>query len=222
MVYPIAKKTLFPFVRFFINEVRGLENVPKKGPFIIACKHVGSLDGVFLASVVIPKLNQKIYFISNLAKWGWLWEKIISEKWAGAIPFDKQDRNKCLEVALEKLKQGKIVGIFPEGILQERLKKAMPQAKTGLARLAIWAKVPIIPVGLEYNINNSEGIKYMVNRWHVISHSLLHPKSISINIGQPFEVSEYYDRQLENGMLHEVTGKIIKKIESLTKITINN
>ena len=116
MVYPIANRTLLPFIRFFIRKSTGFENIPKSGPYIIACKHLASLDGVFLAATMIPIIKQKIHFVSNVARWGWFWEKIVAEQWAGVIPFYKKHPHICLDIAQEYLKQGK-VSIF--GILKK-------------------------------------------------------------------------------------------------------
>lgn len=220
MAYPIAKKTLLPFIRFFIRETKGLENVPSQGPFIIACKHIGSLDGVFIAASIIPKINQKIYFVSNVAKWGWIWEKIVAERWAGAIPFYKDNPKICLDIALDYLKKGRVVGIFPEGVLEDKITNGY-KVKTGTARLAIWSKLPILPVGLDYKFSSKDVTNNMHSRWHVIRNTILNPHSISVQIGEPFKIDEYYNKELNKDILTEATGKIMNKINALTKVTIN-
>lgn len=217
MVYPIAKLTLLPFIRFFIKKVVGLEHVPQQGPYILACKHVGPLDGVFIAAVVIPRINQKIYFVSNIAKWGWFWEKVVSEWWAGNIPFYKDNPRLCLDIALNYLKEGKVIGIFPEGIVQE-YDPDKYRAKTGTARLALWARAPIVPVGLVHDITVRSDLLKLQRRRQVIKNILLNPHSLEIHIGRPFELKEYYGREMTRELLDETTNRIMDSIDALTRI----
>jgi len=221
MVYPIARHTLLPFIRFFIKKAVGLENIPMKGPYILACKHLGPLDGPFIGAVIIPKIDQKIYFFANYAKWGWFWEKVVCERWAGNIPFFEDNPKLCIDMALDHLQKGHIVGIFPEGVVQD-YDPRQRRAKTGTARLAIWAKVPIIPVGLVHDISIRHDLPKIQRRRQVIKNFLLNPHSLEIHIGRPFQLQEYYDKPIEKESLVEATNKIMDKIDSLTNINNTN
>ncbi|XOU94340.1 MAG: lysophospholipid acyltransferase family protein [Candidatus Kerfeldbacteria bacterium] len=211
MVYPIANRTFLPFIRFFIRKSEGFENIPKEGPYIVACKHLASLDGVFLAAIMIPIIKQKIHFVSNVARWGWLWEKIVAEQWAGVIPFYRKHPHICLDIAKEYLKQGKIVGIFPEGLLERD--KSQKRAKTGVARLAISSKVPILPISLKYNNMTRDMYGNRHDRWRVIWNTIINPHSLEIKVRKTFEIDEYYDEEVDKEMLVEATNKIMDKIE---------
>ena len=222
MVYPIARLTLLPFIRFFIKKTIGFANIPKKGPYIIACKHMGPLDGTFIASTIIPKVNQKVHFIANIAKWGWFWEKVVAEWWAGNIPYYKNNPHACLEVAKAYLNESEIVGIFPEGVIQEfDPKKA--RAKTGAARLALWAKVPIVPIGLVHDITIRTDMPKIQHRRQVIKNILLNPHSLEVHIGKVFDLREFYDREVTKELLKQATDVIMDKIDSLTRLNgVNN
>ncbi|MDD5040593.1 MAG: lysophospholipid acyltransferase family protein [Patescibacteria group bacterium] len=217
MVYPIAKRTLFPFVRFFIRKTVGLENVPLKGPYIIACKHMGPMDGVFIAAVIIPRIDDKIFFVSNVAKWGWFWEKIVAERWAGSIPFYRENPKICLDIAQDYLRKGKVVGIFPEGLLQE-FSAAKHHAKTGVARLALWSRVPIVPVGLVHDISVRADLPRLLRRRQVIKNVLLNPHSMEIHIGKPFELNQFYGKKVDRELLYGATDYIMAQIDNLTSI----
>jgi len=200
-----------------MKRINGIENIPLKGPFIIASKHMGTLDFAFIAAAIIPVINQKIYFISNIAKWGWFWEKVIAEKYGGCIPFTKSNPQICLDIAVEYLKKGKVIGIFPEGVMQDYDPKKH-RAKTGVARLSIWTKVPIIPLGFNHDISVRTNMPRIFRRRQVIKNIILNPNSLEVNIGKSFELSEYYGKELNREILQEATAKVMHKIDSLTKI----
>ena len=64
MVYPISKQILKLIKAVFVKQTRGLNNLPKKGPFILAVNHASYLDPALVYAVVINKLNTKVHSIS--------------------------------------------------------------------------------------------------------------------------------------------------------------
>ncbi|MFC1687225.1 lysophospholipid acyltransferase family protein [Patescibacteria group bacterium] len=208
MAYPISRFTLLPLLRFYTRSVSGLEYIPYKGPFILACHHTSPLDGAFIAAAVINKINRKIRFITRIAPWGWLWKKIVAEWWGGCIPFDSNNRQQCLNVANKYLHKGRIVGIFPGGILEES-DMDNNRGKTGVARLALWSKVPVIPVGL-YN-HQSRRLKSII-----VKH-LTNPHYLRITIGEPMTFPEAYDKPITHELLRDLTSQIINRVLELSK-----
>ena len=211
--HPFSRFLMLPFFRLFIKKVTGLENIPLQGPYLIACKHIGALDAVFIAAKVIPIVNQKVHFISNIAPWGWWWQKIVAERWAGCIPHDRHNPQSCLEAAMRKFEENKIVGIFPEGVMTERDAQGY-RAKTGIARLAIWSKMTILPVGMGY-VYPIRGKLY--DRWRAIGYYLTHPRSLFINFGKPFTLSEYYSQPTTKELLSSATNKVMDQLEELSR-----
>ena len=65
MVYPIGKRIVFPIVRLWIKYINGLENIPKKGSFIIAANHTSYMDHFFMGYVIVPNLNKKLHFLAK-------------------------------------------------------------------------------------------------------------------------------------------------------------
>lgn len=215
-IYPIARVIFFPILRFFTKRTVGIENLPKKGPFIIACKHIGSLDGFFLGAVVVPHLNRKVHFIASVKRWGYIWETLIAQKWAGVIQLFSEDRGRCLVDSRKYLENGEILGLFPEGYLDEY--KRNSRGKTGAARLALWTKVPIIPVGLKYDITVENRVPVLYQFWKAVRNAFKNPHSMVFTFGKPFELTEYYDKDITENVLRESTKKIINKIEALTDV----
>ena len=217
MIYPLMRHTLFPMVRFFSKKTVGFENLPKKGPYILACKHLAALDGIFIGAVLVPYLNKKIHFISNVAKWGWIWDKLIAEKLFGCIPYYKENPKPCLEIAYEQLQQGEIVGIFPEGLMQDYNPKKL-RAKTGTARLAIKSKAQIVPIGISHRLSIKSRYKMLPQRRQTIKNSWLNPNSMVIHIGKPFNLSQYYGKDINKEILIEATDIVMDRIDVLTEI----
>lgn len=208
MVYPIARLTLLPLVRHFISSVHGTEHLPTSGPYILACKHTGPLDALFIASVIIPVIGKKIHFIARIAPWGWFWKKIVAERWAGCIPFEKSDKTKCIDTAKQYIMQNKVVGIFPSGILEEQRDTQDYRGRTGTARLALWTQVPVIPVGIR-NFST-------FNLLTMIKKHLARPGSMHVRIGQPMTFPDMYDRPITYDMLRDVTARIMRSVEKLS------
>ncbi len=211
------RHSLFPMVRFFSKKTVGFENLPKQGPYILACKHLAALDGIFIGAAVIPYIDKKIHFISNVAPWGWIWNKLIAEKLFGCIPYHKENPKLCLEIAHEQLRQGKIIGIFPEGLMQEFNPKKH-RAKTGTARLAIKSRVPIVPIGISHKLSIKSKYKKLSQRRETIKNSWLNPNSMVIHIGKPFDLSQYYGKDINKEMLIEATDVVMDRIDELTKV----
>src|SRR6201996_1963313 len=130
-------------------KVEGLEHVPSSGPVILASNHLAVMDSFFLPLVVtrrITFLAKAEYFTGTGIK-GWFSRWFYTA--AGQVPIDRTDADSAqaaLTTAERILKQGKLLGMYPEGTRSPdgRLYKG----KTGLARLALETGVPVIPVAM--------------------------------------------------------------------------
>lgn len=133
----------------FRPKVKGLRNVPGKGPVIIASNHLSFSDSIFMPLVVPRKvtfLAKSEYFTSPGAK-GLL--KKVTFKALGQVPVDRSGGRRseaAMITGLQVLAQGKCLGIYPEGTRSPdgRLYKG----RTGIARLAIESGAPVIPVAM--------------------------------------------------------------------------
>ncbi len=207
-VYPISRHTLLRFLNLFVKKIEGIEHIPKNGPYIIACKHTAPLDGEIIGAAIVPKINRKIHFITNVAKLGPLWEKMIAERWAGCITFDREQRGRCLEVAAEHLRQGKVVGIFPSGLLEEQQALNDYSGKTGVARLALWSRAPVIPIGIR-------NFHYLSLRTMIWKH-LTHPHTMVIRIGKPMTFPDAYSKETTYPLLRDMTKSIMSTLDALS------
>ncbi|NQU94960.1 MAG: 1-acyl-sn-glycerol-3-phosphate acyltransferase [Candidatus Omnitrophica bacterium] len=124
-------------------EVKGRENLPKKGPFIVASNHASFADPAVMGAACN---TTRISFMAKRE----LFERPIFGAWCkavGCIPVERRSGSSgALKKAIQILKRGQVLGIFPEGTrsLDGKLQKAEP----GIGLLVAKAGVPVIPVYL--------------------------------------------------------------------------
>jgi len=145
-VYWLAKKMIPVVNRLFLGNVRGLEHVPSRGPFILASNHVSVPDGWLLANAVIAKTGQSIWFIARDDFWTTQWWTRAVALLLPAILIDWRKPWGVIDRAANIARSGGIIGIFPEGTRNTHPDELM-LGKTGAARIAIRSGAPIIPVG---------------------------------------------------------------------------
>jgi 1-acyl-sn-glycerol-3-phosphate acyltransferase len=119
----------------------GQENLPKKGGAVIASNHISYLDFAFIGTGALHTKR----FIRFMAKKGAFDNKIAGPLLRGMkhISVDRDNGNASFVTALKALRDGEVVGIFPEATISQSFEiKGM---KSGAVRLAIGAQVPIIP-----------------------------------------------------------------------------
>ena len=197
-IYSIRKETTWKkFVRKTVKVVlSGLYRlvfrvkingkVPDEGPYVLCCNHINYLD----AAAIVLFNKRQVYFV---AKEDLFKHKILM--WLGhlfdIIPIkrDMQDieaMKRCLKV----LKNGGLLGIFPEGTRKGMAKNM--KAKNGAAFMAIKANVKVLPIGI---------------------HGTFKPFSkVYMNYGEPIDLSDYTKENID-----EATEKIMESIVMLTK-----
>ena len=135
-------------IRLIINlfvkmDVRGYENLPPKGGFIIATNHLGIID----AAIAFYALDQWDLFIPVAEKW----QENPFLRWLGKhLNFIFVDRFnpdlKALREMIRRMEAGETLVIAPEGTRARDEK--MAEAKPGVAYLAAKSGFPIVPVAL--------------------------------------------------------------------------
>jgi 1-acyl-sn-glycerol-3-phosphate acyltransferase len=129
----------------FRPKVTGLEHIPREGGAIVAANHVSFLDPLLLP-LVVPR--RRVMFLTKV--------KYIDKpvlRWiltgAGVIPVATDDPRAvggAVTAAVEAVRSGRLVGIFPEGTRSPDGR--LYRGKTGVARIALESGAPVIPVGI--------------------------------------------------------------------------
>jgi len=128
---------------YFGFKVVGTENLPKTKRVIFAGNHTSFLDGIMLMCAY----PGRIYFLAadSLFKampWGWMAKRL------GYIPIKREGFNKeSIKEAVEILKVGDSIGIFPEGHITTDGR--LSEGKDGVALIARLSGVDIVPFAIE-------------------------------------------------------------------------
>ncbi len=133
----------------FRPRTEGAEHVPADGPAILASNHLSYADWLFMP-LTLPRrvtfVAKAEYFTTPGIK-GWFQKKFFSG--AGQVPIDRSGATAAegaLSAAKRILSQGELFGIYPEGTRSHDGR--LYRGKTGVARLALETKVPVIPIAV--------------------------------------------------------------------------
>jgi len=141
-LYQIAKTILRPTTALlFAAHVSGAERVPADGPLVVAANHRSYLDPPLLGTW----FPRTIHFMAKKELFGIVGVGWIIRQWH-AFPVDRERADLgSIRRALHILKEGGVVGIFPEGT---RNLDGEAKARGGAVLLAATAGCPIVPVAL--------------------------------------------------------------------------
>ncbi len=140
-------KALFVLLKVLCRlEVRGKENLPPDGPFLICPNHVSYLDPFAVMSVLPHRTFKKVFFV-GASEYFTTWYMKILARLANIVPVDPDGHLlDAMRVGAYGLQQGRILCIFPEGM--RSFDGELKEFKKGAAILSHEVQVPIVPVGL--------------------------------------------------------------------------
>jgi 1-acyl-sn-glycerol-3-phosphate acyltransferase len=206
--YWVVKAILWPFLRLLFRPwAEGTDNVPRDGAAILASNHLSFSDH-FFAPLPLPRkvvfLAKSEYFTGRGLK------GLVSRAFfrgVGQIPVDRaggQASERALRTGLRVLAQGELLGIYPEGTRTPDGR--LYRGKTGVARLALEARVPVIPTA-------------MVGTFEFQPPGKIAPRlSIrpGVRFGKPLDFSRYYGLEEDRLVLRAITDEIMYELMKLT------
>lgn len=203
MLYWVVKFGLTPLLRLLYRPwVEGLDNVPAEGGALLASNHLSYLDWIFLPLMVPRKiafLAKADYFTEKGVK-GWFKKQFFTG--TGQVPVERTGGSAsaaALETGRKLLDDGRLLGIYIEGTRSPdgRLHKG----KTGVARMALAAGVPVIPVA-------------MIGLFEVAPPGRVIPKirRVGVRIGRPLDFSRYDGMEDSPQVLRSITDEIMYEL----------
>jgi 1-acyl-sn-glycerol-3-phosphate acyltransferase len=181
--------------------VTGVENLPSSGGAVLAINHTGYMDFMLAG---LPYYQQghgrKVRFMAK--------QEVFDHKITGPImrslrhiPVDRQSGAASYEAAVRNLKDGELVGVYPEATISRSFE--IKEFKSGAARMAVEAGVPIVP-------HIVWGAQRIWTKGH--PKKLFRPKvPIQIVVGEPIEPTLAIDEL--NGLLHSRMQHLLEKAQ---------
>ncbi|EKF21906.1 acyltransferase family protein [Mycolicibacterium hassiacum DSM 44199] len=120
----------------------GLEHIPERGGAVVAINHTSYIDWIPAAMATYQRRRRLRFMIKEemthvpVVRW------IIKQ--SGTIPVDRTAGAGAYAVAVERLRAGEIVGVYPEATISRSFE--LKEFKTGAVRMALEADVPILPM----------------------------------------------------------------------------
>ena len=182
----------------------GTENVPSTGPFLLLMNHQSHLDPLLLHTYcprLLFTMTKSSAFRNRFMRW--------IEPQVGAFPTRRyQVDPQAVRVALRHLREGKAVGIFPEG--ERSWDAKLKPLRAGTVRLLLKAGVPVIPCGLV-------GTYEVWPRWGRMRWFRFGPgrPPVTIRYGSPLRFGTYDDRASREAVLAEATKKVEEALLAL-------
>jgi 1-acyl-sn-glycerol-3-phosphate acyltransferase len=208
MFYWVVKAVLWPILRVLFRPwAEGTDYVPRTGPAILASNHLSFSDH-FFAPLPLPRkvifLAKSEYFTGRGIKG--LFSKAFFSG-VGQIPVDRsggEASERALKTGLRVLANGQLLGIYPEGTRTPDGR--LFRGKTGVARLALEARVPVIPCA-------------MIGGFEFQPPGKIRPRlrvRPGVRFGKPLDFSRYYGLEHDRLVQRAVTDEIIYEIMKLS------
>ena len=198
-VPPVARTVWRPVVE-------GVENVPLSGPVILASNHLSFADSIVIP-VVAPRrvvfLAKAEYFTAPGVK-GRVWKAWFTA--LGAVPVSREDTKSAIDslhTALEVLRRGDALGLYPEGTRSRDGR--LYRGRTGVAHLALVSGAPIVPVGL-----------HGTDRLQPVGSRLPRLVKVTARFGEPITPAGQYDGVPAGRARREITDRVMDEIQRLS------
>ena len=196
---PVLKTLFRPWVK-------GLDNVPAEGAAILASNHLSFSDSIFMP-VMVPRpvvfLAKSEYFTGKGIK-GRLTATFF--RLTNQLPMDRSGGAASalsLNAGMDVLKNGSLLGIYPEGTRSPDSR--LYRGKVGVARLALQARVPVIPVAM-----------IGTDKVQPIGKRMPNIRRIGMIFGEPLDFSRYYGMEDDRLIQRSVTDEIMYELMRLS------
>jgi 1-acyl-sn-glycerol-3-phosphate acyltransferase len=198
---------IFPIWVWFRWHFEGMEHIPHEGPALVAANHISYFDP-FAHGYFVEKAGRRPRFLAKaeLYKNPFV-RKVLTG--AGQIKVERGSGDHApVDNALAALKRGKLVVVYPESTITKNEDSSPMQGKSGIARLALAAQVPIIPVAVwgSQNVWQRSGKR-----------SLRYKRPIWVKAGPPIDFSDREEGREDPKVLRAVVDDVMKELGVLVE-----
>ena len=200
LLYYFLKYAAAPLVKkIWVKDIKGLEHLPKKGPFIVASNHESYFD--FLCFWAVSP-HQIQYLAAEKFYDSKFWKPLMVATGQIKVERKSKDKGQVHKQAHYILQNKGVLGVFPEGTRSRS--GEMGPAFTGVTRFALEAKVPIVPVG-------------MIGTYDILPPHKKIPKlkRCRIKIEKPIVHAKHFDQEHTEDLLRHLTDNLMLRIAAL-------
>lgn len=210
MLYWLFKFVLIgPFLRLTSRRVvTGRENFPRSGAALLVGNHLSVGDWLFMP-LLMPR---RVTFLAKSDYFTGTGIKGMLSRWffagSGQHPIDRTNADAAqaaMNAGLEVLNEGEILCIYPEGTRSPDGR--LYRGKTGPARLAMKAGVPVIPIGVS---GTAEYIRALT------TFRFARRPEVRVMVGEPLDISPWAGREGDRVAEREITDELMRRIQALT------
>lgn len=207
--YRIITGGLRPIMMTFTKrDWRGAEQLDVRGGVVVAMNHLSWFDP-FVAGHFVHDQGRQVRFLAKaeIFKIPGLGSVLKS---AGQIPVKRKDSEAAagsLRLAMEAVRNGECIVIYPEGTLTRDPNLWPMSAKTGAARIALTTGVPVIPA--------AQWGPQAILKPYGKTLRLLPRKTMHVWAGDPVDLSDLAGKPITTAILREATDRIMKAVTEL-------
>jgi len=173
--------------------------IPEGQGAVIVCNHRSSLDPSFIAVTVLRAVH---WMVAREYCESPVFRKLLQT--CGSIPVNRGAYDTgATKAAIRIVEQGGLVGIFPEARVNITDQLLLP-GRPGAALIALKARAPVVPCYIENAPYDGTAIGCM-----------LMPASVRLTIGDPIDLSDYYDQHGDREVLDKLTLRFLAAIAHL-------
>jgi 1-acyl-sn-glycerol-3-phosphate acyltransferase len=174
---------------------RGRENLPSEGGFVLACNHVSSFDPWPLGLPLWPR--RFLRFMAKSELYWWPLKHVLNA--GGAFPVRRGQRDaQAIETAVELVRAGHVVAMFPEGTRRTKglVKRFEARPRSGAARIALEAGAPLVPAA----VAGTDGLRSL--------------RKLRVAYGKPVDIDDLRGQDVATAA-NEATARLMEKIYEL-------
>jgi 1-acyl-sn-glycerol-3-phosphate acyltransferase len=197
LFYNLVAVLSWPVLRgLFRLRVRGVENVPASGGYVLACNHLSNLDPWPLGMPLWPQ--RWLRFMAKAELYWWPARYLLDA--AGAFPVHRGVADvEAVETAVQLAREGNVVVMFPEGTRRAKglVKKHRARSHSGAARIALESGVPLVPAA----VRGTDRLRTL--------------GPLRVAYGAPVEVEDLLAADDIRSASHEATDRLMTRIAEL-------
>jgi 1-acyl-sn-glycerol-3-phosphate acyltransferase len=204
--FTLAEATLRPPVALWFNwRFEGMEHIPPEGPVLVAANHISYFDPLAHGNMLV-KAGRRPRFLAKKELFG---NPVLGTVLSGAhqIPVERGSGSIApVQAALDALRDGEVIVVYPEATVTSHDDFLPMAGKTGVARLALAARVPVLPIAVwgSQHVWQREGVR-----------NLRFGRPIWLKAAAPMDFLEFEGQENDLPALRKVTSTIMDELRRL-------